>query len=499
MLASLAPALFVSLVGADVGTLEDFDAFAVGPFQKGYLETWRWTDVERARLREASRIEIVADAVGAGRLLRVVVQDRQVLAREALAVCRLAKHLPPEADALRLRIRVVRGQVRLYAGGPTAYYANSDVFTGIRTVTAAAEPEWTDVELSLNHPLWRNFRRAGVSTDAPRNYYTRWAQEPLGLFVAAGTDGEFLLDRIDVVNRGEGRPFPEFAPGDVEHLRTIADFEDGRRDDAFTWYMANSETEWFAESWTRSKPLRFTPAKLTVIDDGANGAKSLASTGPTTEEVHGVGVRTTGEAAANALRVTAYVEAPGERNALVGVGPAAPLDFFVLTTSAPKDFDWKRFGPSDELRKHPGPGFDYDFSYRSLRGRDDVGFAIYQARRFVRPQTWATLVVPAADFTCIYGHGADRRRLVNHEPLDLGEVAAVGWLNPWCRVGNRSGSASIRIDDLALVRVPGTPAEHRSFWQLPEPGVVRIVNQPGPYGGLRRMLWPGDDDGLTGP
>jgi hypothetical protein len=66
-------------------------------------------------------------------------------------------------------------------------------------------------------------------------------------------------------------------------------------------------------------------------------------------------------------------------------------------------------------------------------------------------------------------------------------------------VGNRIQSASIRIDDLAFVRVPGTAAEHRSFWQIPEPGAVRLIYQPGPHGGLRRMLLPGDDDGLVGP
>ncbi|MEZ5434327.1 MAG: hypothetical protein R3F31_24830 [Verrucomicrobiales bacterium] len=72
------------------------------------------------------------------------------------------------------------------------------------------------MEFSLNHPLWRNFRRAGFSTEAPRNYYTRWSQEPTALYVAGGSSGECLLDQAELIAHGEGRAFPHFEPDQVK-------------------------------------------------------------------------------------------------------------------------------------------------------------------------------------------------------------------------------------------------------------------------------------------
>jgi hypothetical protein len=488
--------LFVVTIGTGLGTVENFDSLPVGSFQKGRLESWRWSPERREELRDASQLEVIDAAPEMGRHLRVVVRDPQIFANEPLPIARFSPHFPPEADVLRVRLKMISGEIRIHAGGPTAYYGNSDVFTAIHTVKTAAEPTWQVVEFSLNHPLWRNLRRAGASADAPRNYYNRWAQEPLGLMLSTTGPAEFLIDVVDLASRGEGKPFPQFADDAVQRLATIADFEDGRLDDVFNWYSANTETEWFDESWRRTKPLRFPPQLLTVVEGKAPGTKALNCQGPTAEEVHGTGVRTRGRPEANALVVQAWGNNPGESNTLIGVGPVVPIDFFVFVASPQPPFRWEAFAPPAELRAFPGPGFDYQLSYRTLRDRDDVHFAVYQTRRFLKPQTWTTLTIPAADFTCICGYGVDRERFRRHEPLKLGDAIAVGWLNPWCRTGRRADDATIRIDELAFAKVPGTPGEHRSYWQISSPNEVRMVEQASPHGVIRRMLLPNETDGL---
>ena len=479
--------------GTVIAVVEGFDDLRVGPFQDGFLDWWRWTDEARATARKGSRLEVADAPTGDGnKLLRVLINDPQVLAGEPLAMMRLAPFYPPEADALRIRMQVVSGQAVIHVGGPTAYYGNSDVYTEPQTIRAADPPRWVDVICNFNHPTWRNFRRAGFSTDAPRNYYNRWAQEPTGVFLSAGTAGEFLIDRIEVLALGEGKPFATFAPEQIQPIKTIADFENGRRDGTFNLYMANTETEWFDQSYLREKPLRFEPMQLAVVAGGLDGRRSLACTGRTAEEVHCTGVETDGEARANAFAMTVAVDAPEQRNTLVGAGPILPLDILVFVAPTVQAFSWERFGPRESLPTATWPVFDYQFSYRTIRDNGDVDFAIYQTRRYVEPGKWTKLVLPAADFTCVYGHGSFRRRLLNHEPLSCDDVIAVAWLNPWCRVGRRDSPITTRIDALSFVHVPGTPEEHCSFWQVPDVKSLRQREGTSPRGRTRHITLPGD-------
>lgn len=467
--------------GKGLGTLQDFDTLRTGPFDRGHLDSWRWSDEQRQTARKQSRLQIVEGREGQGKLLRVTIDDPEVLAREPLLLARLTPYLPPDADVVRVRLRCVTGEVRLFLGGPTAYYANSDVFTETHTVRAAMEPRWVDLDVRLDHPLRRNFRRSGFSTDAPRNYYTRWAQEPLGLYLAAGTRGEFEIDRVEAVATGEGQPFPVFTSDQIKTQAVIADFEDGRTDRIFTLYMANTETEWFEESWKREKPLRFTPTSCKVTSDGSG--KYLTCSGPTAEEVHCVGIRTEGTTAANAIALRIAAEAPDRRETLVGAGPVVPIDFLVFVAPRTASFPWARFQPPAEWRAFPGPGFDYHLSYRTVQPLTDVNFAIYQTRRYLKPKDWAEVVLPAADFTCVYGTGSCRERFLKHEPLSLGDVISINWLSPWGRVGNRDLPVTFRIDDLRFVTIPGSVSEHRSFWQIPNPQAVTLTDET--TGGIR--------------
>jgi len=475
-----------------LGTVEDFDTTRPGLLREGFLESFRWTKEFRESARAWSALEIIPSPDGAGQVLRIAVRDAQAFTGGDKSFARLAPFYPPEADGLRIRIKVLSGQASIYVGGPTAYFGNSDVHTEPQTVRAQATPQWEEIVCNFNHPTWRNDRRAGFSADAPRNYYNRWAQEPVGVFLAADSMGEFLIDRIEVVSLGEGRPFAKFEPNQVRPVRSIADFEDGRHDRAFTLYMAAAEAEWFDESWKREKPLRFAPMQLSVADTGLDGRKSLQCAGRTAEEVHCTGIRTEGAAEANAIAVALQVNAPEQRNTLVGSGPIVPIDFLVFVAPVGKAFPWDRFGPSEALRAARGPGFDYQFTHRVIASYTDVDFAIYHTRRYLRPGEWSREVLPAADFVGVYGHGAMRERFLNHEPLRCGEVVAVAWLNPWCRAGRITEPTTTRIDTLSFVQVPGSPAEHRSFWQVPD--VKRLQLREGTRDGrrVRHIALPGD-------
>ncbi|MES2596580.1 MAG: hypothetical protein V4662_14640 [Verrucomicrobiota bacterium] len=473
-----------------IGMVEDFESAAIGPFQKGFLDTHRWTEEVRQQARSWSSIEVVPE--DSGKTLRVGVSDPRALTSGAGSFLRLAPYFPPETDALRLRVKVLSGQVTLYAGGPTAYYGNSDVYTLPQTIRAQAKPEWVEITCHLNHPTWRNFRRSGFSTEAPRNYFNRWAQEHVGVFLAPDSLGECLIDDIQIVALGEGKPFAVFAPDQIKPVKTIADFESGKLDQVFNLYMAAAEAEWFDESWLRSKRLRFEPMLLAVKDAGITGKKSLEDLGRTAEEVHCTGVRTSGTADANAIGITVSVDAAEQSNSLVGGGPIVPLDFLVLVAAEGKAFPWKSLEPSAELRAKGGPGFDYNLTHRVIAARTDLHFALYQTRRYLKPGEWSKLVLPTADFTCIYGQGIMRDRFLNHEDLRSEEVIAVAWLNPWCRQGRRDEPVITRVDELSFVKVPGTAAEHRSFWQVPD--VKQLLHRDEESPGLRkRHFWlPGD-------
>lgn len=475
-----------------LGTLEDFSKLPPGPFQKGFLDSWRWSDEVRAQFRSRTQLKIVEAADNKTKQLRVRIADERMLAGEALSLLRLAPFYPPQADAVRIRLRVTSGQAVLYVGEPTAYYANSDVYTEPQTIRAETEPRSVEVVCNFNHPTWRNYRRAGFSTAAPRNYYSRWAQEPLSVFVAAGTRGEFYIESIELLALGEGKPFAQFAPEQIRHVKIITDFEEGRNDSTFTLYMADGETEWFEQSWKRDKPLRFVPQQLSVVEAGLAGKRSLSSVGRTAEEVHCAGVRTSGAADANAFAVTMSIEAPEHQNTLLGVGPTVPVDFLVFVAPMKKPFPWQRFAASKELRSFPGPGFDYQLSYRTIRDDTDVDFAIYQTRRYLTPAEWTKFVLPAADFTCVYGHGSYRDRLIDHQPLTCDDVIAIAWLNPWCRVGRGDSQVTTRLDELSFVQVPGTAAEQRSFWQVPDVKSLQRRESTSPRGRIQHIALPED-------
>ena len=81
---------------------------------------------------------------------------------------------------MRLRVKVVAGEVTLYLGGPTAYYGNSDVFSERRTLKALSPARFVDVDFSLNHPTWRNYRARKARKAAGKKPLTLYHLTPQG-------------------------------------------------------------------------------------------------------------------------------------------------------------------------------------------------------------------------------------------------------------------------------------------------------------------------------
>ena len=76
------------------------------------------------------------------------------------------------------------------------------------------------------------------------------------------------------------------------------------------------------------------------------------------------------------------------------------------------------------------------------------------------------MILPTADFTCVYGQGAMRDAFLKHAPLDTTQAIALVWLPPWSRSGSRDAPVTLQIDQLDLVQLPGEARSQRSFWQI---------------------------------
>ncbi|NLF38143.1 fibronectin type III domain-containing protein [bacterium] len=430
--------------------------------------------------------EFSTDTPYGSRCLHVTITN-STWPRETYSIHSLgATYWPPEADMVRLRIKILNGQLVLAVGGPTMYCGNSDAMAGYVTLTKGAVPEWVTVDLPYYAPLVRNHRRASYSATAPLIAYTRWAQEPPQLTMFKGSSGDFLVDRIELYASGLSKPFPQFATQDVTHVKTLADFEQDISN-ACTLYMSEYQTNDFALSWLSTTPLAREPAVLTRVNDGEAGGHSLSARGKFYEEMSWVGIKARGTSGANAISFTVKAHG-GQKSTVYGSSENYPLDFFILVAPTNEPFDWDRFGPTPEMLAGPDIGYSYNLSYVTIRALTDLDYAHYHARRYVAKDVWRTVVIPFADFHCAYGIGAYTNRFQTDMGLTGEDIFAVAFLAPWPR--SSAAECTVLVDRVSLVSVPGSPGEHRSFWQPPSVQSMRLVNDPTyvSYGGLKHML-----------
>ena len=514
-LATLAALLLPSRAGV-IKLLQDFEA-DVPPLATGHAAI----TTARSRETEFGQACLKLTVAQGFAWRRPGAPGQQVAPLDAVRVALLAgPYLPPEADAIRLRVRVAAGGAIIAVGGPVSQIGNSDVFCDPQWVDATRGPGWQTLELSLNQRVVRNFRRPNFTTELPVVYYTRWAQEPLGLYVVAvpaarraAADTVLFVDQVELLSRGEGRPFPVFDPASLEVVATIADFtaatdrakvvavahgysllpsfEAGYRRPAASPGPPLPEHVRQSSPFIREEGIPYPAPRCTLVPGRAGGA-ALRAECVWAEEGQIVTVKAPGTAQANALAFAIKPDLPatatGPYALTHGGGPANAVDVLVFVAAPDAAFPWHDLAPSEELVQalrasgYQGPGACYDAllttdpKARCLRVPDlqhAGAFGFYAARRYVPAGGWANVVIPFADFVCVYGQGACQALQRGQRPLPPQQIAAVGFLAPF---GSRHGT--LTLDDLQYVRVKGDLAALRSFWQVPEATKVRLIPLP---------------------
>lgn len=414
-----------------------------------------WSPEQKAHAGDFSQVEIVEGGFQSKQACRLTVTDQFPWNRRdsyrALVIG--PDYLPPETDAVRVRVRVKEGEFRLSVGSPTVYFGHSDVNSAVRKVSGS--DDWQTLEFSLHHALSRNFRRARFGRESPVIYYTRWIQEPLYLYIHHPSHGEILIDQVELLARGEGQPYPTFKP---EEVRTIARFADfGDPDDlkqAFTF---------FQEPIDLAKPPHtvrpdWRPPKLTHVPSSSESSGVLRIEQQGTEEVCFAGIMAQGSRESNAVAVRLKCEH-------ASIGPEIALDFlvYVAPNEERREFPWADFAPPPAWRERPDLAFDYYLNQDRMR---DVNYGFYHTRRAVPNGRWTTLVLPFADFICAYGEQDCKPMFQQQLPLTGEDIIALGLVTPYRQ---RRHSTIIEIDGVSFVHVPGEPESLRSFWQRRTP------------------------------
>ncbi|WP_425613882.1 hypothetical protein NA78x_003726 [Anatilimnocola sp. NA78] len=453
-------ALVLAIAAAELGAAEpvrvlsvlrDFDGQRPEAFAP--IKHHTWTAAQQQNAGQYSQLKIVAGERH-NRGCQVTIGDDFPWGNrdEYRALTIGPDYLPPEADAVRMRVKVVRGKFVLSLGSPTVYFGHSDVSTAKREVAPAENDGWQTLEFSLHHDLRRNFRRARFGEKSPVIYYSRWIQEPLYLYVGKPSAGELLIDQVELLTYGEGRPFPVFTDEQVRKVATIADFE-GTTDlqQAFTYFQEPID---FAKPAHVVRP-DWLPPQLALVTEGQTGKQSLQAQQRGTEETCFTGIHSIGKREANAIQLTLKVN---HKSSL----PEVALDWMVYATSPASTvrFPWQKFQPPASWRDSP-LAFTYYLGLPQTKGES---YAFYHARRAVLNGKWTSLVLPCADFVCAFGQGDCESLFEQQTPLQCGTIQAIGFVAPYRQ---RQAPTTVTIDELSWVQVHGTAANLHSYWQLP--------------------------------
>ncbi|RBP44341.1 hypothetical protein DES53_104160 [Roseimicrobium gellanilyticum] len=445
-----------------VQPLENFDAAAARDMVP--ITFWRWTPEQKKNAAAYSELKLVSDAGSKGQTLKVTLKQPLPDGMDFYPLWMLGlEYLPPETEAIRLRVKVLSGQFQINAGSPTAYFATSDVYTKPISITPG---DWRTIEISLIHDLQRNYRRPIFSQQSPVIYYTRWIQETMRLQIGASSQGELLVDDIELVTRGHGRPFATFSHGDIRPL--------GEVDPATRFTFATDDREFALSHEPGNKAVR----KPVILGAGTDPRTLWTARQRGTEEMSYFGVKARAPKGANALRITLKMEHESALDLLVA-------DIFALVGER-AEFPWDKTTAATSATEAIAPGefkpFDYCLSPSRTR---DVSWGLYHARRAVKKGEWTEMVIPFADFVCAYGSGTLQPRQLQQQPLTAEEVVAVAMLSPWRQ---RRAETHFSIGKIEFVSLPQEFAEARSYVQVPDISKIRLEKKPGPYGGAASQV-----------
>ena len=471
--------------GRVIGTDRDLEGLAA--FTARPVVSWLWSKEETSQASKLSRMELNRDSTGA-MLWTLQVSPAIPFRRPYLEILNLGiKYFPPEADAIRMKVKAISGTMIIGFGGPTAYFGNSDVFLRPICVMATTNiPEWQTIEFSLHQGLLRNYRRAGFSIHAPWIYYARWAQEPTWFYLFKGSHGEIQMKDLEIVANNIAHPFPEYCAADVSQVSTLAGFNPSNSVNKVFTALLGVEDKEFNLSWKSTDPIAHPPLVVSITTN-SSAETIIKARGKFLEEVSGLGVLLEPGAVGTGLRFHLKVETAA-KNLMIPDIPCQPVDFLLYESSAATNFDWRLFAPSLELLKGSGRGYDWNLTYTKLTSLPDLSLAIYHARRFVPTGQWCDVVIPLADFLCLYGSGNLVGRFQNQLPADPRQVIAAVLLVPWPRLGR--SETTIEIQEISLVDLKRDSGFQTSYFQSPDP--AKLIHIPSRRGTYSILLAPGE-------
>ncbi len=433
--------------------------------------------------------------------------------------------LPPTADAVVIKLRVLEGKVTLSLGGPTIYFGHSDVLTAPVTLSAEQGTGWREVTVSLHDGLIRNFRRAGFGRASPVIYYTRWIQEPMGLYVHRGSVGKVLIESITLVSLGRGKSAGNLGLWGGESTGNIevkpVDWINGFAEPASLQqvFTATHESADFQGPAKLSRP-NWTPPKVSLIanpkeTDGRLGVLRIEHRAA--EEVAFTGIKlSTGDRMENRTALTPdekrlhdsiladndaierkLDENPSRDSRLpayfeyaiaLDVRVTSPLpieqvsiDWLLYESPVDAPLDFERCRPPVEWRDKPDLAFDFYLTEKLLKGES---YAMHHARRALPNGQWTRVILPLSDFVCVFGWSTMADKQAKQQSPQRNTATAL-LFTPSFRQNLQT--TTIEIDRIVWVGCSlSDPTSFRTFPQV-DPAKVRLV----PFGGdgvLRQMV-----------
>jgi len=444
------------------------------------LEHWRFTkeqkDANYAVIRRSS------DAFSGKAALELTLrEDIPYVGDNSIEICPIFEgmsggrgdfFLPPETDAVRVRIKVLEGEFRLFVTAETIFLSSlGNVHCSDQTVRPAQDGRWQTVDFPLYKTLSRDFYAYSylANPKAPV-YFSRWNQHCPKLAFSMGSHGKVLIDRLELISHGMSKPYPVFKKGDVRTVAMIADFEDERAESAsFTVYMTERKDALDGPVPPDFKGKKNDPAAvLTRTNDAQRGNQILEYTKQFLEEKSYVGFRLPQTKDANAFAMKLYLEhLSGDKRTIL------PFDFIFF--AAPDAATAARF-PFAAFASPAGWRRDADFGYtyylpKELLAHTSVSF--YQVRRGIRHKEWNDVVIPFADLVCVYGTGSMEEDYLAQKPIRPENIFAVLLATPHYPLGY--AKTRHRIDDVRLVKVSGTDDQLRSYWQMSHEMIDQIT------------------------
>jgi len=276
-------------------------------------------------------------------------------------------YLSPEADEVRVRLKVVSGRFHLALGCINLAFTPSDTFTDVRVVDESM-PGWQTVRFSLHKNLIRNYRRNAFTKQLPFVSIARWIQEPLQLYLFRAGAGHLLIDRVELANTGMGRSYPNPPASLVTPVAAVADFErTNDLDSAFTYtavpldlagpqptnYVKTSQNTSGTIMVAGKKIQWFLPPALARVEESANGAGSLEVKQTGYESFAFTGLRLPNPEGANAVQLTLRADHNSTLTGLV-------IDFlaYAAPAAARAAFPWANSQTPSAWRADTNLNFD---------------------------------------------------------------------------------------------------------------------------------------------